>query len=320
MRWAKIAAAIVAFEFAAALAIGWSVGFQYQIPVAPTGFAGLAVAIIGTLCFVFVRVAWFAWLREPGPLRRIARELAAAPTFPVLIMLLSAQMAVLAWFKVTMPHAVGFWADPLLADLDSALFGRDPWRILHQAPDWVGALIDRVYAGWAFLGLAVLIILAFCSQSLRRDRALVSYFLLICIAGLFQYLLPSAGPVFYEAVGHGPRFGELPVRPWVQITADYLWSNYTGAGDRVGGGISAMPSVHVGAGAWIALTFRAYFPRLRFAGWAYVATLFFGSVYLGWHYAVDGIAGIAICAWMLASLLLSKASEQTLPVMTPQTN
>lgn len=316
LRWWHWAASIVAFEYSVALLIGWSVGFVYHIPVLRTGLAGLGVALIGTLGFAFVRTAWFASIGEQEPVKRLRRELAAAPDFPILIMLLSCQMAVLAWLKVTMPHAVGFWADPLLAELDAAIFGADPWSILHRAPDWAGALVDRIYGGWAFMGLFILMTLAFSPQSAKRDRALIAYFLIICLAGVSQYLLPSAGPIFYDAVGHGPRFADLPVKPWVEATAEYLWGNYTGETQRVGGGISAMPSVHVATAAWIALTLRAFFPRLQPIGWLYWAAIYFGSVYLGWHYAVDGLAGFAIAAlaWRLASLTQVKRQE-TVPAL-----
>jgi membrane-associated phospholipid phosphatase len=58
-----------------------------------------------------------------------------------------------------------------------------------------------------------------------------------------------------------------------------------------------MPSLHVGLAAWLAIVVASCFPRLKLIAWAYFAVILFGSVYLGWHYAIDGVAGLAI-AWL----------------------
>ena len=55
-----------------------------------------------------------------------------------------------------------------------------------------------------------------------------------------------------------------------------------------------MPSLHVAVALWLALVIRSYLPRLQFIGWAYFAVILVGSVYLGWHYALDGIVAVMI--------------------------
>lgn len=306
MRWVRVCSAIVAFEYLAALLIGYSVGFHYEIPVKDLGMAGLGVAIIGSLIYCMGRVVLFLFQGEKDPLPRLWSDAKGATDFPIVVGLVAAQMAVLAWVKVTLPKAAGFWADPMLADWDVLIFGTDPWRYTHMMPGWFDQLIDRSYVTWAFASFGVLIALAFARPGYRKSRALISYFLVVCLVSFSQYLLPSAGPVFYEAVGHGNRFADLPIQPWVQATADYLWINYEVSGGKVGGGISAMPSLHVGGVAWMAIVARSYFPRFQFIAWAYLALIFVGSVHLGWHYAVDGIAGLglALLAWHLAARLL----------------
>ena len=60
----------------------------------------------------------------------------------------------------------------------------------------------------------------------------------------------------------------------------------------VGGGISAFPSMHVAIAAWLALVLKDRgAPRL---GQAYLIGVFACSIILGWHYVLDGVAGIAI--------------------------
>jgi hypothetical protein len=72
-----------------------------------------------------------------------------------------------------------------------------------------------------------------------------------------------------------------------------------------------MPSVHVAMTLWVALVVRTYFPPFQFFAWAYFAAILIGSVHLGWHYAVDGIASIAIAmtAWAVAPVLLVKTGQ-----------
>jgi membrane-associated phospholipid phosphatase len=59
-------------------------------------------------------------------------------------------------------------------------------------------------------------------------------------------------------------------------------------------GIAAFPSLHV---AVVALFAIFLFHVNRWAGWTmtvYAAIIELGSVLLGWHFAVDGYAGIAL--------------------------
>jgi hypothetical protein len=68
--------------------------------------------------------------------------------------------------------------------------------------------------------------------------------------------------------------------------------------------------MHVAVTLWVAFVVRAYFPRFQLIGWTYFAAILIGSVHLGWHYALDGIAASAIAAagWLLAPHVLKLSS------------
>ncbi|HWC55502.1 MAG TPA: phosphatase PAP2 family protein, partial [Sphingomicrobium sp.] len=70
----------------------------------------------------------------------------------------------------------------------------------------------------------------------------------------------------------------------------------------IGGGISALPSVHNG----LAVLFALGASKLnRTAGWlfgAYALFIWIGAIHLGWHYAADGLVAAA------ATVILWKAS------------
>jgi hypothetical protein len=298
--WAIPASLIVLAEYATALAIGRFAGFPYFIPFKSYAIAGLTVATLGLFCIIAIRL--------------IRRDFAKPLPFGFVTatILVALQWAVVMWLKVMLPLTVGFWADPMLARADAALFlGAEPWRLAHALLWWADGFIDRAYVSWAPVKFALLVGLVLAPETRAKAVALISYFLYGAISVTVQYATPSAGPVFYEAIGHGPRFAELPIAPWVSTEVSYLWSAYLNAGGKPGGGISAMPSVHVAASLWMALVVRAFTPRLQAFGWAYFSLILIGSVYLGWHYALDGIAGviIALAAWRLAQALVARAAR-----------
>jgi membrane-associated phospholipid phosphatase len=58
--------------------------------------------------------------------------------------------------------------------------------------------------------------------------------------------------------------------------------------------------MHVALAMWMALALSQ--SKVRMAAWCYFVVISFGSVYFGWHYAVDTIGGVAVSAgaWMIA--------------------
>lgn len=306
MYWLRIASLIVAFEYLAAFMVGLYAGFAYPFPLATFIPTALIVSIFMICGFAAAKLVKYSLEREREPTRRLLREALLKPDIPIGVFLTIAQMVVLGWAKVTMPYATSFWADPMLANLDSALFlGTDPWRVTHALFGWASPLLDRTYIAWAPVNLSLVALLLMLPESSRRSQSLAAFFLVLALSAISMFLLPSGGPIFFEKLGYGMRFSEMPVLPWVETTSNYLWRGHLNPDDRIGAGISAMPSVHVGIALWVALVCRAFVPRLQVAGWAFFATIMVGSVHLGWHYAVDGLASILIAsfAWRVAATL-----------------
>jgi hypothetical protein len=298
--WAYPAAVIVAIEYATALLLGSRIGFNYSIPFVTYFVVGLTIAGSGISLWIVLLLAKYAWQREPHPSRRLLRE--GTPRFLAFlcaVVLVTLEMAVLMWLKIMLPIASPFWADPLLADVDAFIFGTDPWRLVHEYLGWAGPLLDRMYVTWAPAKFATLLFVFVQREDRRKTRAIVAYFLMVASSAIGQYSLSSGGPVFYERLGFGARFEELHFLPWVIAASNYLWVDYLNAGGNIGGGISAMPSLHVAVALWIALVVRADAPKVQVIGWLYFASIFIGSVYLGWHYAADSIVAVAIAlfAW-----------------------
>lgn len=146
------------------------------------------------------------------------------------------------------------------------------------------------------------------------------------LGNVLALALLSAGPIFYDhlPVPDPQRYSDVSAfvsrtdAEALKILRDGLWWASSTRQTAVGSGISAMPSVHVGMATVVALYVferladaAARLPRnLRPVGlltqWAVplaiVGTYQALSVWLGWHYAVDGYLSIlVICVlarWM----------------------
>jgi hypothetical protein len=235
-------------------------------------------------------------------LRRNARALG----FVALCMALAGlNMITFMWVKPLLNYLVPFSADPLLARIDRAMFGTDPWQLLS----WLNVtFLAYVYhRGWFALMIVVLLKVLVSPGSRQKSALMLTYFLLWSVFGpLVHTLLPAAGPVFYAKLGHGAAFSGLVMEPETHRLAEYLWQTYANRAFGPGAGISAMPSLHIATTAWTVIAVWQLAPRwlapVSLAG----TLIFLLSISLGWHYATDGIAGAAgalmiwrACVWIM---------------------
>jgi hypothetical protein len=234
-------------------------------------------------------------------------------------------------FKQLVLGPVPFKYDALLAQWDKALFfGNDPWTITHAilSEPWMTNAIDFFYHSW-FLPMSIgVIICAYLPNSTFRLRTqyLLTYLgVWIFIGSFLAYLFPSAGPCFYnDFVGQSDSFAQLMSRLQnasgefekgsfgFLVGQDHLRQTYGATNLTIGGGISAMPSVHNALAVLFAI---AAFEVNRKAGWVmigYAILIWIGSIHLGWHYAVDGIvAAIATLGlWHGAGTLVDLIDRQ----------
>ncbi|HEX6218397.1 MAG TPA: phosphatase PAP2 family protein [Sphingomicrobium sp.] len=217
-------------------------------------------------------------------------------------LLAGAALALHGWAKSMMPLIVDFWADPPLADLDAFIFGRDPWPLFRAG--WLMPVYGYLYLLWFPITFMTLGFVAF---SRRDHRGVVTAFLATLVLGgtIGQYLLPSAGPIFFERIGLGPRFAELVATNHFSFNrvSDYLWLHYSARDAAIGTGISAMPSVHVALAVWTACAAWRLWRPLALPMALYALGIWAASIASGWHYFTDGLAGgiIALACFHVAA-------------------
>jgi hypothetical protein len=224
-----------------------------------------------------------------------------------------------------------FHADPALAALDAAIHFGDAWKLAHWLlPDVLEPVLYTCYSKlWFVQVVGMLVYAAFVADRADRER----YFLTVVISVIFlssvvRIIGSSAGPVLYDRMIEGGRFSDLILQLKSTVSGsktlgwtDYLYTSYTSQNTVLGTGISAMPSLHVAFAFMNMLFLRSRSVWGGRMATAYFPTILFGSVYFGWHYALDGYVSMffVYLIWRLVGTLthpdpsLSRQMGQGLP-------
>jgi len=267
-----------------------------------------AIGLFGIMALLCRRDRKSTLLRMLRQLRDQDWPEIALVRIPMVLVLLSVNGYVLLHFKVNIAQFGQYSWDHAFAAVDRLIFaGVDPWVLTHSVfgtPE-LTKLIDNLYLLWFFVQKFCVVYVALLPlQSELRQTFLLAYCLCWMIGGVaIAVTLPAAGPVYMQPITGDPTF-----RPLMDLLYQYsetipikalriqekLWQGFTDPGSVDPLGISAFPSLHV----TIAVVFACFGFRLRgVLGWGltlYAGIMLVGSVHLAWHYAIDGIAGIAL--------------------------
>lgn len=210
------------------------------------------------------------------------------------------------WIKLTVPLLNPKLYDQALWDLDQAMFfGFSPnilFLSVFSAPSVLHA-VDWSYANIFFVSLTVAFVFFLSAPSRRLRIAFATGNTCMWIIGAWLYLLiPSVGPAY--------RFPDvwMPLAASLEITQNFqalLMKNYRqvllmplGQSKNVliMFGIGAFPSLHVAFQAYAFLWMRRLWIYGQIVFGVFLFAILIGSVVTGWHYLIDGIAGIALAA------------------------
>lgn len=189
-------------------------------------------------------------------------------------------------------------SDLLLLDRLLAL-GHDPSHLLHTAlgTGVAAYVLSAVYL--VFLGFVPFSVVAALIW-LRDVRAASWYVTALCLNWILgtvtYYVVPSLGPVFVRP----ERYADLPVTGVTSLQLglaetrlDVLINPFSAEGIA---GVAGFASLHTSVVFTAALVaHKLALPRvLRWTLWVFLALTLTATIYFGWHYLVDDLAGLAL--------------------------
>ena len=272
----------------------------------------LATSLMVFVAAVLVDAAW----RTPRP------GWSARAVYAVLRERWTGRRVALLWSGLLAYHLVYFsyhnlksW-DVLNAPRDDLLTRMDRWLFLGHSPAaLLHDLLGQDAATWVLMvwyeSFPTIVTISFVAVPVLANRLRKGYVFLASLVWVWifgtasYYLIPSLGPFDYE-----PQiFAGLPTTIVTHTQALYMDQRAHLLADPSApdafAQVSAFASLHVGVTTVITLMLAYYGLRRLFAVMVvYLAGTMVATVYLGWHFFVDDIAGllIAVLAVVLGHL------------------
>lgn len=234
-------------------------------------------------------------------IRRDYLNLQQAVDFVRAMLILKLLLITYGCIKQAIPlmHAKNF-DDELLA-IDVAMHGGvNLMRWLVENFPWLESFMDISYFSWYYTKAIFVAVFVFVSNRALHHWYFRSFCLVWMLGGACAVLVPSLGPIYI----HPEWFSHLDM-PIARGLQTQLMLHYQAVVRDPGfpsvfayEGIAAFPSLHV---AIVALNMFFAFQLSRLIAalcFVYLVIIQCGSVYLGWHYAIDGYFGV-ILAYVL---------------------
>jgi hypothetical protein len=275
----------------------------------------ISVALFVVLCLVdaVARTRWSGWrprrvasvLRTRWPRRRLVLAISG---------LLAYHVVYFCYHNLKSWDAFNQVRDQMLASWDRWLFfGHPPAVVLHDllGQQLAAYVLMVVYESFSTLVTVSLVAAVVFVDRVRDAYVFITSAIWVWILGVGSYyLIPSLGP-FSSA----PQdFAGLPHTMIQHTQTTYMAQRAHLLADPQAhdafAQVSAFASLHVAVTCFLLLMARYY--RLRLATRVmslYLLGTMLATVYLGWHYAVDDIAGLAIAviAVLLGRLMIHPA-------------
>ena len=257
--------------------------------------------------WIAASVLWIGWeyLRHPKRLRAIVTVPRVGGALLIAVLALPVQITFQS-LKESLGHVIPFTADVPLSRADAWIHGGPAWHLFEGLLNRPGILhaIDLLYLAWFAEMIGFALWMAWTRRRTLRMRAMLAFLLLWVIGGTAgAWAFPSAGPCYYADVTNASENPYLPLehrleagRPRVlaRQVQSVLWEHFEADAWDQFGGVSAMPSMHVGVAVLVAIVAWQCSALVGALFAAYAVAIQIGSVLLGWHYAIDGYAAAAL--------------------------
>ncbi len=314
IRWA-----LVYFLIATAL----NFALREDFSVAGLTFIGLTVNVFSVFQIAFpismalLAASWWTSADTREFVQRLARGL-------IMLAICCLFLAGFSSVKTLLPllaDASGqpqFFADPFFAVLDRAIhFGVDPWVLTHAVTEWLEWTdfvhhSSLLYGLWwaipAFYLPAIMVLMG--DEGARLKHYTILYlFSWIVLGNILAFVGLSAGPIYFDRIFGTEVYADMVATlhaagladSWFGQTQEKLWVAYSEEAQAVGSGISAFPSMHVAMMTVTALYMAEKNRWLGLVGWVLFSGVLFVSVWIGYHYAIDGyFSAVVVVALHLA--------------------
>lgn len=192
------------------------------------------------------------------------------------------------------------WRDAFLWGIEAPLF------------NWLGQFTldvrfwDALYhSAWAFELAAVFALILVSRGGQVVLRFCLSLILLFYLGRALGLLNPVMGPAFFQPQLFGHLNGSVSGAAVQLVEAVIMDPANLNRSAVLLGGVSAMPSLHLGmvtlAVYWLAVASR----RSLAVTLPWLALVWCATLILGWHYLLDGLGGVLLalcCAWLSTRL------------------
>ena len=192
--------------------------------------------------------------------------------------------------------------DSRLDRLDQALwFGHDPAVMLHHlfGTGWAAHFFSLVYVVWIALVPLTLVVALVWSRDVKGGEWYVTAVAVDWVLGLATYfMLPTLGPVYSRP----DIFADLPHTYVSTLQTTMIDDRHAVLADpwatHAVQTIAAFASLHVGVMVTVCLMAELLRMRrwIRVSMWVFLGLTELATVYLGWHYFVDTLAGAVVGA------------------------
>ncbi|WP_243974533.1 phosphatase PAP2 family protein [Vibrio natriegens] len=295
-------------------------------------------------CFKAIFIAWSVFFYFSMALKKkdklfityfksmlkIVSDRSKVAVFIIRLMLLNVSIANYTYLKQIIPDINPFKYDIVFYNWDKFIHGGlVPWEVLHGifSSSYWNFFFNLSYNIWFILVWgSLLYFMWYCKAAYIRQVYLLSFFMTwFFIGGILAIIMSAAGPCFLHLLYIDDlRYLPLIDRLHEQVGSlwllriyggetsqlqSYLWDAYSNRDSSLGAGISAMPSMHVSSSTLLALGAYQISKKAGVVLWSFALVIMISSVYLGWHYAVDGYLAffITILVWKFSQYIVSKS-------------
>ncbi|MGA8986857.1 phosphatase PAP2 family protein [Aeromicrobium sp.] len=223
----------------------------------------------------------------------------------------------------------GVHFDKQMLDIDYFLFfNHNPAPVLHDllGVGFTAQVLSVIYV--AYLPLIPLSLGAFLVWG--KDLSLGAWYAtalsLNWVLGVISYyIFPTFGPAFVQPA----MFANLPDTSAAQLQGSLFRAATRFYEDPTGGttyGIAGFASLHVSVVVSAALFLRATNQRkiVQLIGWVYLGLVVLATIYFGWHYLADDVAGafigwiaVVIGAWATGNTKRQRRKAHAAPIVAP---